>query len=432
MEINNTNTIVENKPSRYFVYARKSTESEDRQILSIDAQVKELTEVADKRGLAVVKIFRESKSAKAPGRQVFNQMMLQVAEGRAQGILCWKLDRLARNPIDGAVIIWAIKNNGVQILTPHQSFSQNDDNSILMYLEFGMAQKYIDDLSRNVKRGLRVKVDMGWLPCVAPIGYKNTKQSERGTNTIIRDEERWDLVRKVWDTMLTGYYSAPQVLEMCRGWGLKMRPTNRRPSRQIGKTSIYRILSNPFYFGVFYFKGQKYQGKHEPLITEHEYWRVQELLGRKGIPRPQTIHFPFPYVGIIKCGYCGASITGERRIKKQKNGNVHDYTYYHCTKAKLPRCPEPYIEVKKLEKQIIELAKSINISPRFLKWALDVIEQEEGRIKGQRDQVVKSQKFSITALDKKLDGLISMRAVGENYQYFPTREKGDIRDSMWR
>ena len=145
----------------FVIYARKSTESEDRQVLSIDSQINELQAIAARLGYGELKIMRESMTAKAPGRPVFNKLMEMVEAGQIHGVLCWKLDRLARNPVDGGRIIWCIKNDGLSIVTPSQSYSREEDNTILMYVEFGMAQKYIDDLGKNVKRGNRAKLEMG-------------------------------------------------------------------------------------------------------------------------------------------------------------------------------------------------------------------------------------------------------------------------------
>lgn len=156
--------------STYFVYSRKSSEAEDRQILSIDSQISELKRFAARKGLKIATVLTEAKSAKAPGRPVFNSLMERLYRGEADGILCWKLDRLARNPVDGGAIIWAMKEHGVKIMTPFQTYSQSEDNVVWMYLEFGMAQKYVDDLSRNVKRGLRAKAESGWLPGPTPLG----------------------------------------------------------------------------------------------------------------------------------------------------------------------------------------------------------------------------------------------------------------------
>jgi DNA invertase Pin-like site-specific DNA recombinase len=193
--------------SGYFIYCRKSSEAEDRQVLSIESQVGELKQVAAKMGVSIIEVLTESKSAKEPGRPVFNQLMQRLYKGEAAGVLCWKLDRLARNPVDGGSVIWGIKQHGIKVITPSQSFARDDDNVILMYIEFGMAQKYVDDLSKNVKRGLKTKVQNGWYPGVAPIGYLNYTDPKTAEKRLIKDPERFPLIRRMWDLMLTGLYT---------------------------------------------------------------------------------------------------------------------------------------------------------------------------------------------------------------------------------
>jgi hypothetical protein len=95
-------------------------------------------------------------------------------------------------------------------MTPAQSYAREDDNIILMYIEFGMAQKYVDDLSKNVKRGLKTKIENGWYPGVAPVGYFNRTNKLTGENTLIKDPERFPLIRRMWDLMLTGLYTPPK------------------------------------------------------------------------------------------------------------------------------------------------------------------------------------------------------------------------------
>jgi site-specific DNA recombinase len=176
----------------YFIYCRKSSEAEDRQVLSIESQTRELEQIAAKLNLPIAsKYLTESKSAKDPGRPVFNQMMQRLYRGEAAGIICWKLDRLARNPVDGGSIIWAIKQHGIKVMTPAQSYAREDDNIILMYIEFGMAQKYVDDLSKNVKRGLKTKIENGWYPGIAPQAILNHTDKLTGENTMVKDPERF-------------------------------------------------------------------------------------------------------------------------------------------------------------------------------------------------------------------------------------------------
>ena len=195
------------KKDSYFIYCRKSSEDEDRQVLSIESQINELTSLAKKLNLPVSDILTESKSAKAPGRKVFNEMTRRIYRKEARGIICWKLDRLARNPVDGGQISWMLQQGVIRhIQTPERGYHP-EDNVLLMNVEFGMANQFILDLRKNVKRGLKTKVEKGWLPGVSPLGYLNNKSKIEGEKDIIKDAKRFLLLQKMWELMLTGNYS---------------------------------------------------------------------------------------------------------------------------------------------------------------------------------------------------------------------------------
>ena len=272
--------------NKYFIYCRKSSEDSGRQVLSIDSQLGVMKEIAIRDDLEIVHTFTESKSAKAPGRDEFNEMMTRIEKGEASGILCWKLDRLARNPVDEGKIKWLLQNGVIKIIkTPERAYLPGD-NVLITSVEFGMANQYLRDLSTNVKRGLKTKLEQGWYPSFAPLGYLNTKVNIRGENRIVKDPDRYDLVRKIWDLMLTGKYSALEVLNIANNeLGLRTRRKGAVSGYVMCKSNIYALLTNPFYYGWFEYpqkSGLWFKGKHEPMISKEEFDQVQILLGKYG------------------------------------------------------------------------------------------------------------------------------------------------------
>ena len=427
----------------YFIYCRKSSEAEDRQVLSIESQTRELQEIAAKLNLPVFEILTESKSAKDPGRPVFNQMMQRLNRGEAAGIICWKLDRLARNPVDGGSIIWAIKQHGIKVMTPAQSYAREDDNIILMYIEFGMAQKYVDDLSKNVKRGLKTKIENGWFPGIAPLGYLNHTDKITGQNTLVIDPERFPIIRRMWDMMLTGLYTPPKILELANAqWGLRTRTTRRQGNRPLTRSGIYKIFNKPFYYGWFEYpvgSNQWYKGKHEPMITQIEYDRVQMLLGRKGNTRPIS-NFEFAFTGLIRCGECKRAVTAEEKhqvicghcrfkfayrsckvcprcktpIEKMKNPKFLHYTYYHCSKSGKPFCSQKYISGLAMEKQIIECLARISISKKFKDWAIKYLHELHEKERGLRNDIIQAQQKAYQECVGQIDSLVGLKTSSGN------------------
>ncbi|NUM25630.1 MAG: recombinase family protein [Candidatus Buchananbacteria bacterium] len=397
---------------KYFIYARKSTESEDRQVLSLASQIDALEEIAKRDGLHVVGKMSESKSAKQPGREVYGDMINKIKQDKAQGILCWKLDRLARNPIDGGEIAWLIQQGIIKhIKTPSKDYFPTD-NVMLMSVEFGMANQFIIDLKANTKRGLMAKVKSGWCPCVSKPGYMGDRFSSKGEKKIMSDPERFPLLEKAFDLMLSGTCSPPQILEKLNNeWGYRTPIKKRVGGKPLSKSSIYRILTDPFYYGKFEYpmgSGNWYDGKHETMITEGEYWRIQELLGRKGKPRPKKHKFAF--TGQIRCGECGSMITAEEKFKINKgNGLIHHYTYYRCTKKKLSSCSQKTISVHELEKQIDEHLQRVSIPEDFKDWAVKWLKEINGKEIEDRTVVYKSQQAAYNDAQRQLDNLTQMR-----------------------
>lgn len=374
-------------------------------MLSVDAQVHELKALAHKQGLKVVDVLTEARSAKAPGRPVFSELIRKISRGQVNKILCWKLDRLARNPVDGGAIIWAIKQQRLEIITPTQTYSTAEDNAIMMYIEFGMAQKYIDDLSQNVKRGNRMKLEQGGYPGKAPQGYYN----DLSEHTIEPDPVLFPLVRKMWDLLLTGIYNVPQIAHIANEeWGFCTRKTKRTGGYKLHLSSLYRLFSNPFYYGMIERRLdgtlQTFPGAHKPMISEDEFHRAQELLGRTN--RPRSKKHIFAYTGLMRCGECFAAITAEEHWKGSKR-----YCYYRCTK-KIGPCSQPFISSPTLEAQIKDILDQITISDAFKEWVLTRLRRMHDQEVGARTAMYQTQQKTYNNCQEQLDKLLSIHLRG--------------------
>ncbi|NTW29731.1 MAG: recombinase family protein [Candidatus Moranbacteria bacterium] len=320
---------------RYVIYARKSTESEDRQTLSIESQIIEMQEIAKREHLHVVKVFRESKSAKAPGRPVFAEMIEHIGSGKAEGILCWKIDRLARNPVDEGLIKWKLQNEEIRHIRTFDRDYFPNDNVVIASIEFSMANQYIRDLSRNVKRGLNEKVRRGEYPGPRPIGY----MTDPKTKKMVPDPEYAPFIVRVFKLYVTEITSTDRIADFLYDEGLRSRAGNK-----VGGSTIHRILINPTYAGMFEWKGLLHQGIHEPLVPMSLYEEASARLGKKR--QNMETKRDFPYRGILVCGECGLRVTAE--IQK-------GHTYYRCTKSKgTCKCSQPYIRAEEVSERIAE------------------------------------------------------------------------------
>lgn len=392
---------------KYFLYARKSSESEDRQVQSIDDQLNRLKKLADDLHLDIKKIYTESKSAKKPyNRPIFDEIIERIENGEADGILCWQINRLSRNPIDSGKLSWLLQRGVLKSIQTIDRQYLPDDNVLLFSVEAGSANQYILDLSKNTKRGLQSKLDKGWQNGIAPLGYLNDKENK----IIIKDPERFNLVRKMWDLMLTGNYTPPKILDIAnKEWGFRTRRFKRMGGNELSRSGIYKIFTSLFYAGTIKNNGVQYEGQHERMITLEEYDRVQMILGRKGKPRPKQHEFAF--TGSIRCGVCNCLYTAETKKKLLKSGEIKEHTYYHCTRktTKIKCDQKKNIPVDDLEIAIENEIEKYTILPEFLHWALEGLNKKNDTEIEDRTKVYEMRHKTLVETQKELDELTKMR-----------------------
>lgn len=401
---------------KYYVYLRKSSESEEKQIQSIERQADEVHKLVTYQGLQIVGTFQESRSAMTPNnRPEFIKMIRGLKAGKANGIICWHINRLARNPLESGIVQQLLEDGKIQsIITKDREYT-SVDNAIIFSVESSLATQYSKDLGKMVKSGMEKKVNLGLAPIKAPIGYANTKTVEHGSNYIIKDKERFDIVRKIWDMMLTGLYVPSKILHIIiTETNLKPYTAYKAVTASLSRSGIYKILTNPFYTGLFIYKGQLYQGKHEPMITLEEFDKVQQMLGRAGKPRQHK--FQYAYTGIMTCAECGSAITATTKSKLIKSTGLYkSYTYYYCTNRKAGKnCQSRQpLTATELKEQIFAEVEKVSINELFLQAAKEALKTNAGELIEQANKIEEQQTKEIHALEKELKSLLQLRIANE-------------------
>ena len=369
---------------KYIAYCRKSTDTEDKQVLSLDSQENELKQLAEKLDLNIVHTLRESKSAKEPGRPIFDQMMKMIKSGKADAILCWKIDRLTRNPVDGGQIQWLLQNNKIKCIQTFEKSYFPNDNVLLMSIEQAMASQYIRDLSVNVKRGNRAKLEKGEWPNQAPFGYVNDK----ATKTIKVDRKNAKYVVRAVNLYSTGGYTLRQVVDILFEEGLRTGTGNK-----ISKNQIHRLMSNRFYCGFMERDGKVYKGKHKPIISLDLFNRIQDVLHGRLHPKPKK-HF-YSARGFLRCGSCNCALTCDT-----KKG----FVYYYCTNGK-GSCEEhkSYIRSEVIDKLLSDLFLELKFDSEFIELSAEAYKEKNKDVNSYTESALETLSKELkTLLDKEI------------------------------
>ncbi len=362
--------IVSLPTTEYCLYARKSTEDDERQAMSIDSQIKEMNDMAIRDGLFIKEIRQEKHSAKMSGqRPVFAKLIEDIRIGMFTGILTWAPDRLSRNAGDLGMLVDLMDQGSLHhIKTFSQSFSNNPNEKFLLMILCSQAKLENDQKGINVKRGIRAKCSMGWRPGMPPIGYYN--RAFNGVKDIIVDPDRGPIIREMFDRVAKNGDSGKTLkkwLDTC---------LTTRAGKKVTLSQIYMMLKNPFYYGEFEYpinSGNRYKGAHPPLISKEIFDEVQNQLTA---PKRGWGFKTFAFKDLFKCGNCGSSVIGEERWRKRKARPPVHHVYYHCTRQKNWDCKEPYLTEEKLIKELLRYInfnviahpQTINITPELKRY----------------------------------------------------------------
>ena len=387
---------------KYILYARKSTEQEERQAMSIDSQISELLRMSERFGFTIDKTYRESMSAKKAGRPIFNEMLEYIEKQKDCIVLAWKVDRLTRNISDGARITELLESGNIkEIRTIDKVIMDNPSDKFMLIMDFGVGKKYSDDLSVNVKRGNRAKLEKGGLPGVAPFGYLNDKLNK----TVYVDEDRVDYIRKAFDLYSTGSYSVREIADILYASGMRTKGGHK-----YHKSKIHTMLSNPFYAGLIRRNGKLYQGCHEQVVSQQVFENTQTALFGRTHSKKQKLFFHLR--GKIRCGHCGCAFTATR-----KKG--HDY--YHCTNGKGGcREHEHSLRGEVLDGVVATVLEDIQFRPEMIEMAYLASKEKTNLNENYRqsslDNITKQLEFVTKKRSKLLDSHLTDLITNDVYE----------------
>lgn len=368
---------------KYCLYARKSTESEEQQVLSIDSQIKEMVQMAERDGIEIVEIKKESHSAKEAGqRPVFNEIVEEIKSGKFNAILTWAPDRISRNAGDlGRIVDLMDSGKLLEIRTYGQKFGNNPNEKFLLMILGSQAKLENDNKMINIKRGLRARCEMGLWPCTAPTGYLNSKNKDKSCHIEV-DPHRAHIVKKMFEKIAYENYSGRRLHAWLKD-EMKFKTRNRKV---FSVSNIYITLRNTIYYGTFEYPkggGQWYTGKHTPIITKELFDMVQEKMLSYSTNKTENKEFAF--TKLMTCTLCGSGITADEKFKKQQNGNVHRYVYYGCCRFKDKDCKSGYMREEDMVEQLAELMDTIDLDEISIKEKI-------------KDEIERNRKFQMGLL----------------------------------
>lgn len=304
--------------------------------LSIPAQREAAARKADQLGAVIVKEFIEpGESAKTAQRKALQKMLDYLAHNPVRYCIINKVDRIARNRLDDAIIHATLRQAGVTLVSVTENIDESPSGMLMHGIMASIAEFYSLNLAQEVTKGLVQKATIGGTPHKAPIGYLNVRTTDglgHEVRTIETDPDRADLIRYAFTGYATGNYSLATLATELETRGLATRPTPTFPARPVTTKLLHKILTNPYYQGIVTFRDVTYPGTHEPLVTPETFEQVQAILRQNHLVGDKPQKYDHYLKGTIYCA-CGKRLMFER----PRNHQGVTYDYFTCTGRRLKK-----------------------------------------------------------------------------------------------
>ena len=386
------------------IYIRVSSKEQEKEGYSLPAQKKLLQGYAKNKGISILKVFKDSETAKTTGRTHFNEMIQFLQKNpQCKVVVVEKTDRLYRNIKDWVILddlkleLHFVKEGGIL------SEESSSNEKLLHGFKVVIAKNYVENLSEEARKGMLAKAESGMFPSVAPVGYENFKTTE-GRREIRPDPKTAPIVKRLFEIFRTGDVSVTQLMRIARTEGLSI--CWNKKDRAPGKSTLHRMLRNRIYMGEYLWNDELYQGTYEPIVSRQLWSEVQDVLALRNERKTKQKKHNFTFSRLLTCGHCGCSLVGETHKNR--------YTYYSCSGYK-GKCGEPYVREEVLDGQFYELLESLEFDEEVISYLKDTVQKtsEEER-EYRRNRVAELRlrlsfcKRKITEIyNDKLEGLIN-------------------------
>ncbi len=405
------------KTLKILPYARKSKiDKEDKKILSLEGQIKEINRYAERYNLKFLPIIEENASAYSIGRVGFSQLMSMIEKGKADAIIVYNATRLARNAQDGGWLIYQLSIGNLKaIITPEKTYYNNGDDKFMLHIHFAMAEKTSDDTSSYVKRDIQGKLDRKEVPNKVCAGYLNIDKEGRISGKAF-DRVKMDMLFKLkrplkrteidpiegplWRQL--GFEIIEERYTLGEAWkrALELGIKGRDFGRPVSKPVISSTFQNPLMYGYIRNIRGIYEGDFEHLFTKKQYDEINAILGNTERPVYRDNLFN-RYNGLIFCGECGRQWTTEPPKKKQ------GYVYLRCSKSRKDyKCSQHYLALNKFEEQVEKLLANIKLSPKLIDWCIEEMRKMNDREFSGNDDMRKALHAKINDINDRLSVLL--------------------------
>ena len=381
----------------YLVYGRVSTSRQAERELSIPAQVKACQKYGMDHNwnLAPDGIYEEKgESARTVDRPQLQKMLHRAkTDAKIDAILMHKLDRMCRNVADYAAIKMMLKKHDVKLISVVEQFDESFSGELVENIMSSIAQWTSQNISWEVRKGLKEAVERGRFPGYAPIGYMN----DRKTKSLLVDNVRAPYVKLGFELYSTGKFSYYSLGDELAKRGLKSKAGKR-----VSKKGVERMLQNTIYYGLIKTRSATNQANFPSLISKKLFDDVQEIIAQHNHYADRSRKHTFPLTGFMRCGHCGSMLSGQ--VKK-------GHLYYNCSHMRDKKCPErKYTRAEMIEEQVVSYLSHVQLPAKF-KTVLDAYFQHFAQERlTQEDKERKSLKHDLIRVQQQIRNIVVDRS----------------------